>query len=516
MVASGSSLCYKAFVKGSGNNWAVVLAPVAVFVLFAPVLSFSLMGDDFQWVQHAHRASHRLSYLLADLDSFYRPTTTWTLAVDRLLWGRNARGFHFANVLFHAGAAAAMFLVARRLGLGPGSASVASVLWGVSPFAEESAVSVAIRFEDLLLLCWLALALAWPRPGTRARPALLASIAALAMLSKETWVVTPLLAFALAWGFSRKPVVASARATLPFLVASLAYVGLYFLLFPGDKSYFRYELSVLAKVPHTLAAFLHLEPLVPLQFPASWKGALATVAVAALVGVAIKRRHPAGVFGTFLLFAPMLPTLLVPYLPSRYLVAPYAGFLLLVTSGFAIACEKLGQRGKRLAAWAGTAVVVLVLLAHVFTVRADLRDWGRVSRAHAELVAQAKVASAQFPLDRPVAVVRADGTNTLRDIALSVEGWPKLFYVRGSDPGGLADAAALFQWVLGREDLEVRPVAETPGALARPGGVLLYRADGFHWLHVDEPNLEEAVRLWRERGFPVRVVEARRLPRLSL
>lgn len=407
-------------------------------------------------------------------------------------------------------------LVGRRLGLASGLAVVVGVLWGTSAFTEESAVSVAIRFEDLLLLCWNGLVLAWPRPEDRARAKLLALLVVLAMLSKETWVVTPALVFALAWGLSRQPLPASLTKSLYFVAPAVVYVGLYFLVFPGDKNYFRYELSVLAKVPHTLAAFLHLEQLVPLQFPWTLLGGLASLVVLAMAVVAVRARHAAGVFGVALLFAPMLPTLLVPYQPTRYLVAPYAGFLLLAAACFSLLHQRLGPHGQRVAAVTGAVVASIVLLAHAFTVRADLRDWARVSEAHARLVTQAKAICCDFPLDRPVAVVRADGTNVLRDIALSVEGWPKLFYVRGSDPGGLIDAAALFEWVLAREDWEVRPVLESPGALQRRGAVLLYRSDGFGWVNQDEPNLQAAVQMWRSRGFPVRVIQARPLPKLSL
>lgn len=350
----------------------------------------------------------------------------------------------------------------------------------------------------------------------RSHPWLLALLTVLAMLSKETWVVTPALVFALAWGFSRDSLAATFKKALVFFAGALLYVGVYFLCFPGDKNYFRYDLRVLAKVPHSLAAFLHLEPPVPLEFPFTLRGGLATVVVLLLVVLAVRTRHPAGIFGASLLFAPMLPTLLVPYQPSRYLVAPYAGFLLLVLASLAVFFQKLGERNRRIASVPAGFVALLVLLAHVFTVRADLQDWARVSDAHARLVRQAEAVAGEFPLDRPVAVVRADGTNVLRDIALSVEGWPKLFYVRGSDPAGLIDAAALFEWVLYREDLQVRPVVESPGSLNRRGAVLLYTRDGFRWVSRDEPNLQVAVEAWRGRGFPVRVIEVRPLPRLTL
>ncbi|MGC8916664.1 MAG: hypothetical protein ACP5NF_06760 [Thermoanaerobaculum sp.] len=488
---------------------------VVVLALYAPALGFTLMGDDYQWVQHAHRASHRLFELFADLDSFYRPTTTWTLALDRIFWSHHPLGFHLTNLLLHSTAAALLFLTARRLELGPGCALVAGLLWAIAPFSEESAVSVAIRFEDLLLAAWFGIALAWPQRGAKGRWGPVASFAVLAMLSKETWIVTPALTFALAWGLSRESAKRSVQRSLPFVAAAVLYTLVYFLAFPGDKNYFRYDFTVLAKLPHLLAAFFHLESPVPLAFPFSTSGLLALGATLALLGVVIKARHPAGVFGGALLFAPQLPTLLVPYLPPRYLVASYAGFLLLVLCGFSLFRDKLAVRFRPVANLGGVALAVLVFLAHVYTVRADLRDWARVSAAHARLVAQAEAVKDRFPLDKPVAVVRADGTNILRDIAVSVEGVPKLFFVRGADPAGLVDAAALFEWVLAREDLEVRPLKEDPGALKRPGAVLLYAADGFHWVSLEEPDLERAVESFRQRGFPVRVVAARPLPTLA-
>ncbi|MFN3414443.1 MAG: hypothetical protein ACK42L_10335, partial [Thermoanaerobaculum sp.] len=76
--------------------------------------------------------------------------------------------------------------------------------------------------------------------------------------------------------------------------------------------------------------------------------------------------------------------------------------------------------------------------------------------------------------------------------------------------------AALFEWVLHREDLQVRPVLESPGSLNLRGAVLLYTRDGFRWVSKDEPNLQVAVETWRGRGFPLRVIQVRPLPRLAL
>ena len=61
----------------------VVAATVAA--LYHPAAELVLMGDSYQWVQHAHEATHRPLRLFADLDTFLRPASTWTLVIDRLI-----------------------------------------------------------------------------------------------------------------------------------------------------------------------------------------------------------------------------------------------------------------------------------------------------------------------------------------------------------------------------------------------------------------------------------------------
>jgi hypothetical protein len=238
-----------------------------VLALYRPALDLELIGDDYQWLQHAHAATHRPALLLADLDTFYRPLATWTLVADRALWGRAPGGYHLTNVLLHALAAALLALAARRVRLSWPAALAVGLLWGTSPFATEPALSVAIRFDTLLLLAWLGLVLAWPRRDqawTAGRAAVVAGLAVAAMLAKETWVVTP----ALVWLLDRAVRGASSRQALrtavPFATAAAAYTVVYFLAFPGGKSTTTWP-AALAKVPHQLAAFLWLEQLRPID-----------------------------------------------------------------------------------------------------------------------------------------------------------------------------------------------------------------------------------------------------------
>jgi hypothetical protein len=492
----------------------VVLA--ATIWLYAPALGFELAGDDYQWVQHAHLATHRPVLLLADLDTFYRPASTWTLAFDRLVWGFRPFGFHLTNLLLHGLAGIGLALAGRRLGLPSVIGWTLGLLWALSPFSEEPAASVAIRFEDLLLLAWLGLILAWPRADqrwSRGRRAAVVAFTALALFSKETWVVTPGLVFALEWGYRKTEFRKALRTALPFLALAVVYVTVYFIAFPGGKNYFQGSLRPLLKVSHQLAAFLYLEGLVPVAFSFSAAGAIALAAVTCVLVFAVRRRNAAATLGAALLLFPMLPTLLVPYLPTRYTSIPYAGFLLLISGAAREAAAGIRGRWRHVVSLAASAVVALVLAAGVFTVRADLDDLRRVSRAHGKLIAEARAALPYFPLDCPVVVLRRETENPLQEIITTPLGIPKLYFARQSDPYGLIDAAALFEWVLGREDLAVRRWDDGERRFAaRVGAVLVHTAAGFTLSEHREPDIGAFGRRTLAAGVGTRFLTAETLP----
>jgi hypothetical protein len=479
-------------------------------LLYLPALSLELAGDDYQWVQHAHHALHDPGLLLADLDTFYRPASTWTLALDRVAWGFDPTGYHLTNVLLHGFVAATLALAALRLDLPQVVACAAGALWLATPLTSEPAIAVAIRFENLLLLAWLSLVAAWPRADerwTHARAAAVAAATALAAASKETWVVTGLLVVALELGPRRAAPAAAARRALPFLAAAAAYAGAYFLAFPSDKGYFELSTAPLAKVPHMLAAFLLLTPLAPLHFPFTWREAIAAAAVTGAIVYAVRRRSAAAVVGAALLLTPVLPTLLVPYLPTRYTAIPYAGFLLLLLG---LAAESLRQArpGLRLTGRVvGTLLAATVLAAGVLGVRLELQDAARVSQAHASLLAEAARVAPELPYGRPIAVVRAEHDNPLGEIAATPRGLFKLYYPRPPDPYGLIDAAALLEWAVARDGvLATRYDDGGTRFSGEAGAVLVHEGGRFTWGDRAAPDVAREAQRWSARGVPVRWV----------
>ncbi len=445
-------------------------------VVHGPAVTMALTGDTYQLVQLAHAAAHEPMLLLSDLDNFFRPFATWTLVVDRLLWGGfDATGYRITSLLLHAVTAFLLGVAGRKLGLGWFAAAAVAVVWATSPFTDETVFIVAARHDLLLLAPWLLMVMLWPRSGegwSRPRIVGVGLMLVLAAAAKETWVVSPGLVAALEYERTR-----SWRAAgIPTAVAGFAvavYLVVYVALFAGSKDYMELGSHVFAKIPAQLAAFFYLEVPATQEIHLTWKGLLAVAVMAAILVSCLKWRVPGSLVAGCLFLLPTIPTLMVPYAPQRYLTIPYAGFLLLVAVWLSAVADRLPTWRWSIRT-ATVVVAILVATAGAVIVRADLEDYRTMAVAHAVLIEEAGRVAVLVVGSDPLLVVRDELTTPLLDIVRSPHGFPKLVFMRNYDPYGLIDAAALFEWVL----------AETRGRgskTSRTGPMFVTGSPGGSW-----------------------------------
>jgi len=482
---------------------------LAAGALYAPVAQLELVKDDYEWMHLAHRAMLEPKLMLAPLGGFFRPTATWSLAFERLLWGADAGRHHVATLGYHLSAGVLLLLVGARLGLRPLIATVVSLVWTCSIFAHENAVSVVVRHQTFLMWGWLLLIYLWPATGdrwtTRRRIAIGMALA-LCLLSKESWVVTPAIVVALelalrGWRW-RPALVAGGWLTLAVVV----FIGFRFALVPGLRGYFEFSPTVLVKSAHLFGAFVHFEPIQAGGFVLTWANSLATVLILGLAAAAWRWRLGAGVVGTALLVAPLLPTLFVPYLPLRYTSIPYAGLLVLIAAWV----EWLLGRKQMVTRWlvggASICVAVLVWVVHANLVVAELDDWQRISDAHRRLLDEARSIASALPVNEPVLVIRGERYFPLTDVIERPSGLPKSYFVRGDVPYGLVEPASLFDWVMASEShLVVDATGNVDQKLDSPGRTLVHRHGGFEWGATVE-DVGIAVAQQRSLGHGVRVI----------
>jgi len=346
----------------------------------------------------------------------YRPVQMLLYFLDAQIFGRSPLGFHLTNVLVHAAASAAAFLLLRRFA-GESHAALAAVLFAVHPAHAESVAWIAGSTDVNCALFMFSCLLTWScaRDATGRRRVVLLGCSSLlfllALLAKEIAVVTPILAL----GLPRSPLGSQARPrrfggpwgevarVMVAFGASLAlYVPIRFhalgglnpLIRHADFTTLQLVANGLALVPrHMLFAFFPWKvmpdhvfvPAAGLLDPAALMGALILAGALGVV-VAFGRSAPTACFGIGLLVLPLLPALHVQYVGAdvqadRYIYVPSLGACLLLAEALAWAWRRLPARVSRSVLVPACVLVTATSAARTVAAATMWRDNETLSRA---------------------------------------------------------------------------------------------------------------------------------------
>jgi hypothetical protein len=386
---------------------AIVLLAVLtiVVVAYAGALDAPLLWDDLPLLEHPSVQHLRPpgEYLLVpfwDLreDSpgtlaFYRPLTTFSLALDAAVHGRNATGFHLTNLLLHLGNVACVFFLARRLRAHQLAAGATALGWALLPRLAESVSWVSGRTDELGAMGVLGALLVWEK-GNRRRLALASLLAVVGMLGKEMGMAG---ALALAVGeFWPRPVRAARLGGLVPLGCLGVYLGLRTMVMGPVAGPAPISLSGAARVPVALEAigryvWMTLDPWHPrtqiglVGHPAVSFILIGVLALSAAAVVAWRYARQLDALPAAIVVAGIVPVLLVIHivpLPwvavagDRLMYLPWALLAVAIASG----CQRLRLgAGRQLAlgtGYVGLTVSLLVALhARVRTFANEVEFW---------------------------------------------------------------------------------------------------------------------------------------------
>jgi len=373
----------------------VLLATAALLPsLFAP-----FFADDYLHVEVAARWRDALTrgwILPIDLAGtwwtprglsveYFRPLVVVSFAVDHVLYGAHAVGYHLTNLVLHASATLVAWAIARRvLGAGFG-AWAAAALFAIHPCHVQGVAWISGRTDVLAGLLYMSALLCYlesrERPGARGEKPLVALslfVFFSALLAKEMALSFP--AVLLAHNLLR-PQGESLGRRLVAPGLAVVVIALYFGLrvtvlggFHTPPSPFAFHLGDPGLVFHLLTAplvylgdltlFVPGDPMVTVPF---WKAHLALFALfaaAAIASLSSSVRRAAG--GWTLAWAlgfvavTLVPVAMLP-VGEHFLYLPSLGYCILVGSRLPRSAARLDARERRGLAIVGGLVLVFCI-----------------------------------------------------------------------------------------------------------------------------------------------------------
>ncbi len=228
---------------------------VLLLILFTFALFIDSLAYDFVWDDHVLIVSNQYTKYFRYLPSFftqdfsrltfdelggrfYRPFLALSFLLDYQVWGLNPAGYHLTNLILHAGNSLLAYSLGLRVLRREGLALLAALLFAAHPVHVEVVAFISGRVDSLLTMFFLLSVLAFVRfrqdrqaSGSRAYGASLVFFG-LALLSKETAVILPLIVLAYDLLFDREGKVSRSGRDLrrvvlvhaPFLAVLAAYL----------------------------------------------------------------------------------------------------------------------------------------------------------------------------------------------------------------------------------------------------------------------------------------------------
>ena len=210
----------------------VILA--LTFAAYRPALSAGFVWDDNILLTNNEmiKAQDGLYRFWFTADAWdYFPVTWTSLWLEWRLWGEDPTGYHVVSILQHALGAILLYAVLRKLHI-PG-AYLAAVIFAVHPVTVMSVAWISERKNTLSLIFYLLTFLCYLRfDEDRRWPwyALSLGMFLLALLSKTSVVMLPVVLLLLVWWRHGRIRLADGLATVPFfiLTAGMSAVTIWF------------------------------------------------------------------------------------------------------------------------------------------------------------------------------------------------------------------------------------------------------------------------------------------------
>ncbi|MBN3040258.1 MAG: tetratricopeptide repeat protein, partial [Candidatus Omnitrophica bacterium] len=188
--------------------------------------------------------------------NFYRPLQLLSYCLEYRLWGLNVTGYHLVNVSLHTGIALLLYLLVYLLSRKKLVSFLSSILFLIHPLATETVCYLSNR-ADLLatsfMLVSLNLYILWIKGKHIGRGILSLLFFLLALFSKETALIFPLLLVFYNWVFLEKN---AFKKTVPFFTLLSLFILFRIFFVSSSLSVFKNIDSFYQRLPGFFSALL--------------------------------------------------------------------------------------------------------------------------------------------------------------------------------------------------------------------------------------------------------------------
>lgn len=507
-------------------RWQVLLLALmaaGVVAAFVPALDVYFAGDDFDWLNAAFEVARDPLSSFELINTMWRPVVKWSFLVDFLVFGRNSIGYSATNLLIHIFNAWLLYLLISRLVDFRLLAAVAATGFALSPFHSEAVLWASSRGDTMLLTCWLGALLILVAQSGDTRWFQSGAILILVLIgagSKESWVVFPFIGTAFLVIVLKRPLRAALGQMRWLWLTLFLYIGVFNVLptlsgAPTSTFYADFSPSpALEKICRLILTFcglgeLGLDELSTIIFAG-------LVAVAA-VTIAVRQGNRNAQWSIFWTAATL--ALAAPFsdVALRHNYLPLAGFWM--TLAFVI--DGLLQKGDatrghrwrrtRLALLSSAAVAILMM--EGLALQREIDDYRRYGDLHRELAEMLVPIEPHIPRERTLLFINRGERRAVEEIAASVAGVKKSFFVRRDAIWQMVFFLPLANF-LGTpfvDSLLAVPEHQVSGSLGGDVTVLVFSDNGFrfgseipdglvHFISVNG-RLPETVGLYRYQSY---------------
>lgn len=464
----------------------VAALAVIVCATYSPALDVFLAGDDFEWLDSSYDVIKDPLSSFELINSMWRPVVKWSFLVDYLIFGTNSIGYRITDLAIHVLNFCLLFLLLDRLLRKRWLAAAGAAAFALSPLHSEAVLWASCRGDTLLLTAWLGawLVLMVGSSESKWTSAGFWILTGLAAGSKESWVVFPLLSVAfIVWVLDRSPLEAL-RQTRWLWIALALYLTVFVVLpvVAGDSTPVYYAdfspWPAIVKLCRLVVLFCGLGSVVTTDAAAV---VVAGLVAACAVTLAVRQRNNNALWAIAVTAATLALAAPFPGIALRHNYLPLAGFWMTM----ALLVDPLVFGGSDRATKARSAVIAAmaaaVLIVEGLAVQLEIEDYRRYGDLHREIVDELAPIAPSVARDKPLLFINQGHRQAVEEVAMSVVGIDKTFFVRQDAIWQMVFLPPLVNFLGSGFDQKLRVVSEDEVAAMMAGDVtlLVFTDQGF-------------------------------------